>query len=66
MNDINNSDVKDTDNLTSKIQKAEPSFWDYESTENQFLKKYNFILADNAKERLGIFYTYIKQNPGHH
>ena len=66
MNDINNSDIKDTNDLTSKIQKIEPSFWDCECTENQFLKKYNFILADNEKERLDKFYTYIKQNSGHH
>ena len=63
---MDGGDVEGTDDLTSKMQQAEPSFWDYKCTENQYLKKYNFILNDNAKKRLGKFYTYIKQNPGHY
>ena len=63
---MDGGDVEGTDELTSKIQQEEPSFWDCECTENQFLKKYNSILRDNTKERLGKFYTYMKQNPSHH
>ena len=54
---MDGGDVEGTDDLTSKIQQAEHYFWDYKCTENQYLKKYNFILNYNAKKRLGKFYT---------
>ena len=63
---MDDNDIKDSNDLISKIQQKEPSFWDCKYTENQFLKKYNFILTDIAKERLEGLYTYIKQNPSHH
>ena len=61
MNDVNDNDIKNTDDLILKIQKAQPSFLDCKCSENQFLKKYHFILTENAKERLNKLYTYIKK-----
>lgn len=58
---MDDNDIKDTDDLISKIQRSNPSFWDCKCTADQFLKKYNFILTDNAKERLDKLYTYIKK-----
>ena len=39
---MDDNDIKDTNDLISKIQQAEPSFWGCESTADQFLK--NIIL----------------------
>ena len=63
---MENNNIKNANDLISKIQKKEPLFYDCKYTENQYLKKYNYILSDNAKERLDRLYTYIKQNPSHH
>ena len=60
---MDDSDIKDTNHLSSKIQLAEPSFLNCKYTENQFLKKYNFILTINAKVRFNKLYTYINIIP---
>ena len=40
MNNVDDSDIEDANDSTSKIWRAEPSFWARKWTENQFLKKY--------------------------
>ena len=61
MNKNDENDIKNTEDLVEKIQKAKPSFWECKCSKDKFLKKYKFILTDNAKERLDKLYTYIKK-----
>ena len=61
MNKNDENDIKNTEDLVEKIQKAKPSFWECKFSKEKILEKYKFILTDNANERLNKLYTYIKK-----
>ena len=46
--------------IIDKIKKAKPEFLKSNCEEDILLKNYNYILTEQAKERLDKLYTYIK------
>ena len=57
--EINNADVS-LETIINKIKSIKPTFLKSNCDEKFLLDKYNYILTDQAKERLDKLYTYIK------
>ena len=54
-------DDKELNEFITQIKKKEPLFLEYEVNEETLLKKYNYILTKEAKDRLNKLYTYISK-----
>ena len=49
----------DNNDILDNIQKAQPSFKSLDYDKKTLINYYNYVLTDNAKERLDKLYTYI-------
>ena len=54
-----NADIS-IETIIEKIKNVEPTFLESNCDEKFLLEKYNYILTEQAKERLDKLYTYIK------